>query len=1095
MTEFTDQFANVAGWNLYNAGSLVAIGNKAYYGTGTPAAGRVFEPSTGNFRLAGSIVVPNVTGTENFYSLIGLSSNAALSETAAWTTIGIDGKGFCSLYVGTTQNKLRTEALTAGTYLVTIVGDEHGVSFAVMKSDGSIELRAHKTRAEVGTIHQAVIYNADERKSPNGNAIGPIGARTDLETLATRENIEGIGTSRAYSTTDAAGKKIRGEFPAAFDSRVAPKGHVLCFHGAGDKELENWPIDIPARRAMFKALLAAGYCIWSTTTSGEFTYGNEQSAKDGKELYDYVHANYIGAPIVVLGFSGGGAAAYLTVKKNEVPVAALVEISGLANVGYVKAHRTEEPAKGFVDTFCAAYGLVSKTGVNENSMTNYGEKITTPELDPNLWEASVFRGIPVVLLASPEDTLVLKTENADKIKAKLEGHEVFLKELTTGGAHASEGNFPSSSTVTLINEALEASPAPTIVKPADQSSVRGAAVGLLLEVAHATEVKVTGLPTGLVYNAVSGEITGNGSAAEVDTITVTAKGPGGETTTTFKWTITEPVHVVVAGAQKPPLELQTELVFPDGTTTRWDRDAKLMKDRPTGISTRSQRYTGWTDSQLALARRIDIDYPDLGLLDGINMIGHDGSVAYEGAAATLPRSLEGSHQVGVQAQGWMSAAKDETFVEIYIERLLSNWSSAPASWVAAVLAEDFSYGTASSQPVLDEAGQMAMELALSGKWTSPWKPLVDTWWTQKAGIALGAIYYNFLGNTSSATMNSADANWNVRAALMSDDKGTARDFTTNLWPGPSSGYLEATGERLQAMLQLWYNATPAGTDGASYSVQLANPALYGAHGLTRRGPDPGGFTVSDMVIDFLSRFAPLLDTSGIQATDFVVPQAAFLDDISPFDAWQKLNAYHRWEMAVYEERKALYWPIDLNDYDWEVRLSDFGTSTSLQGDDASVLCNGVTVRYTDLDTGYETRLSPATYSELRDDSPNNPYNIHGRPNYQPLSLSAPTTKEGAIQIARAYLAEFNRPKAPGTITVNGHIRDRAGHWQQGWKVKSSDRVIIADMPNDGVRVVGETDWDHDAKNLRIAVDSNFKQLDAILARQDAAIEASGISLP
>src|SRR5438105_10286474 len=114
---------------------------------------------------------------------------------------------------------------------------------------------------------------------------------------------------------------------------------------------------------------------------------------------------------------------------------------------------------------------------------------------------------------------------------------------------------------------------------------------------------------------------------------------------------------------RPPLALHAELVYADGTSARWDKDAREARDRPTGITFRTQRYTGFADAQLMLNRRIDLEYPDLGLLDGINLIGHDGSVAYEGRVGTMPRSLQQGPSIGIQAQGWMSHARDEPFVE------------------------------------------------------------------------------------------------------------------------------------------------------------------------------------------------------------------------------------------------------------------------------------------------------------------------------------------------------------------------------------------------------------------------------------------------
>jgi hypothetical protein len=544
--------------------------------------------------------------------------------------------------------------------------------------------------------------------------------------------------------------------------------------------------------------------------------------------------------------------------------------------------------------------------------------------------------------------------------------------------------------------------------------------------------------------------------------------------------------------ERPPLELHAEVVFPDGTTVRWDKDAVEAKDRPTGITIHTQRYTGFADAQLTLNRRIDLDYPDLGLLDGINLIGHDGSVAYEGRTGTVPRSLQGAPQISLQAQGWMSHAKDESFTEVYVDRELGKWTSPSVFRTAAVIAENFSWG--SNGQLLDEAGNPAIELSFTDAWASPYKPVAEAWWLPQPGIDIGYVYYSFAASNA-LTMSSGDANWQVKAILSSDDKMSVIDATASLWPGPAAGYLSATAGRTCAAMQFWYAASPAGTSGATYYVRFEKLAVYGSHGLTRQGEDPGGFFVSDMMVNIANRWAPKLDTGGVQATTLPIPQASFTDETLPYDSWQTLNAYHRWEIDVYEGRRLNFYPIDLSDWDWEVRLSDPGTTVTLQGDDSTTLCNGVIVRYTDLDTGYETRLTPDEFPELLDSSPDNPANLNDLRLYTTLTLTVPATQEVALQMGRIYLAEFNQAPATGSITIKGHIRDRAGHWQQGWKVRSSDRLIISDFPNDSVRVVGETSWDHDPKELTIAVDGSFKRLDAILARLGVAVEASNLSLP
>jgi hypothetical protein len=549
--------------------------------------------------------------------------------------------------------------------------------------------------------------------------------------------------------------------------------------------------------------------------------------------------------------------------------------------------------------------------------------------------------------------------------------------------------------------------------------------------------------------------------------------------------------------ERPPLELQVELVYPDGSTTRWDKDSREAKDRPTGITFRTQRYTGFADAQLTLNRRIDLEYPDLGLLDGLNLIGHDGSVAYEGRIASMPRNLQSTPQITVQAQGWMSHAKDEPFVEVYVDRDLSKWTAPGIARRAALIAGNYALGSQGQAP--DESGTPSVELSLPDSTVAPYKPLAEAWWLPQAGITIGAVYYNF-AESNAKTMVAEDANWKVGVALASDDKDSESDGSGTLWPGPKAGYLEAAGTRAAAFLQLLYEEPPfgiaaGGAAGASFYARFEQLAVYGAHSISVSGAAPGGFTVSQMITNIAQRFAPKLDTSGIEETTFVVPHASFTSEVTAYNAFQTLNAYHRWEMGVFENRKLIYKPVDLSDYDWEVRQSDAGTTVDLHGDDTENLCNGVVVRYTDLATGYETRLSPDDFPELRDDSPDNPANLHGDRLYQGLALSVPTTKEGAIQIGRVFLAEFNQPQATGSITIEGHIRDRAGHWQQGWKCRAGDRVTIADLANDAVRVIAETSWDHDRKQLTIAIDQPMKRLDAILARLGVAVEASGFSLP
>jgi hypothetical protein len=71
----------------------------------------------------------------------------------------------------------------------------------------------------------------------------------------------------------------------------------------------------------------------------------------------------------------------------------------------------------------------------------------------------------------------------------------------------------------------------------------------------------------------------------------------------------------------------------------------------------------------------------------------------------------------------------------------------------------------------------------------------------------------------------------------------------------------------------------------------------------------------------------------------------------------------------------------------------------------------------------------------------------------------------ALLLGQAALADRNRAKTPGTITTTGYIRDRAGNPQPVWKVRAGDTIAITNFPNDAPRLIVETDYNDETKQL------------------------------
>jgi hypothetical protein len=531
----------------------------------------------------------------------------------------------------------------------------------------------------------------------------------------------------------------------------------------------------------------------------------------------------------------------------------------------------------------------------------------------------------------------------------------------------------------------------------------------------------------------------------------------------------------------PPLELTVEITGTDGTQRRWGA-GRGAGDTPRGLSFRTKQAEGFADGNLTLARRIDREYVDLELLSSVVISGADGSIAYEGRVADLPRSMQDTHEVTVQTAGWMAHARDRKFREVYFDRDPSSWQE-PSLARRATMATDLSTGRIQASVSSDGLSFDPPNEALGPT------EVAELHYDAGPGLKVTQFYYT---GQRPGTWTNFEA-----PTLWSNDH---RDFSAT--SDSDALTLDDTGRVVSLATPRRYIMLRALTT-ASVSPPSGTRQLFSAVAIRGNTDDVpiqpaagilDGVYASDVIRDVTNRFCPALNTAGVQDTSYPIPHLVFRDGVDPYDAFLEVNKYHLWQLGVYEHRTLSFGPIDMTDYDWEVRLSDPGVKVDLQGDSASTLANGIVVTYQDIATGTANVLTPDDHSDLRDPDVNNPATLAGLNVWTELQLSSPSTEDAALQIGRAALAEYNQPKAPGTISVTGHIRDRAGHWQQCWKVRNGDRIALIDHPNDRPRLVVETSYQHDpTPTVSIAVDSTFKRLDAALDRVATSLSAAGLS--
>jgi hypothetical protein len=542
--------------------------------------------------------------------------------------------------------------------------------------------------------------------------------------------------------------------------------------------------------------------------------------------------------------------------------------------------------------------------------------------------------------------------------------------------------------------------------------------------------------------------------------------------------------------RKPPLELDVEVETAVGTLFRLPADSRKASNRPSGLSFSTQRGDGFGTGSLMLNRQIFKDYPDIGLMDTWRMVGRQGDVAYEGRLHSNPRTNDPQQQINVALVGWMTYLKGRPIAPLIIDRRLSGWGEPSVQRKGNLTAAGFMWAGSVASGSQDTGGLGPGVVITFSRLNSTYPPLGEAWF-YASGEDIGDVRYDYRQLSSFAQ---PDSDWHDSVLTSVDDVASSYIAGTDHQHQNAVNQAVAGGAGFKyAALSAWRNANLTG-DFNNQDAFL-NLRIVGNHTLVARGEQPEeGYYVSDILQYILATYYPKIQWAG-ESNTFPLTQATWHD--SPSDGYgivQQLNNLVLWETNVWEDRKFYFEAADLTSYDWQIRTDEPGVTVLFQGDSIENFANGVVVVYTDF-SGVQRTLYPPDHDELRDDSEDNPANRHGE-NLWPPPITVPwqCLEAEALQFGRAYLAEFNRPKRPGTFRVaGGYIKDFAGHWHQGWKVRNSETIGIMDHPADEPRLITATNWDQESLSLDITVDAPSSLLDAVVARQELALQARNLS--
>lgn len=431
---FTDDPSTLAGWTMTTPPGLKAADGwiRRDLAGSRPAAVRALAgidtPGSTSQIEAMLKVGPERSGTT--LTLVGFSrtpdDSVARVLEDGMIGIGVNAAGVAIRYPGETVISgatMDSGPLPDGEYKVVgrITPTEY--QFSIHSADGS-NWRSYRTgRASYGEVKRAFIWNSVT--TTNGHAIRQVAARRFFGSPKTRPTTTTTPSWSYYANpTDPCLVGL----PAGWDMR-RPLPLVIYAHGYGDvgDEVMGQPA---AMQSILREMINSGYMVAAPNLGGSQNWGNPTSSDQLVLHYQYLRDNFPIGPIILIGHSMGGLATLTALRKRRIP--GVVGWVGVEPVCSLRAMYDQNYANEHAGTIRTAYGIASDG-------SDYAAK--TAGYDPMVSRAPEFRGVPMLMFASPGDSVVRKVNHADALAAKIAPYQPDVQVITASGPHVDPSHF------------------------------------------------------------------------------------------------------------------------------------------------------------------------------------------------------------------------------------------------------------------------------------------------------------------------------------------------------------------------------------------------------------------------------------------------------------------------------------------------------------------------------------------------------------------------------------------------------------------------------------------------------------------------------
>lgn len=545
--------------------------------------------------------------------------------------------------------------------------------------------------------------------------------------------------------------------------------------------------------------------------------------------------------------------------------------------------------------------------------------------------------------------------------------------------------------------------------------------------------------------------------------------------------------------------IAASLFLSDGRTIRFGPDEADAENVPSDIAFDTSNPGGFGSASITLPRPEDLRTDDAKLFSHVELYGPGNVIYYEGFINGIPQV--GVDSIQLNLSGWVSSLdKYETFREIFVNRDNSVWGEMSNARRTFYATNNYTY---TGGPETETSGtDPALVLSIP---QDTLNPVTEAWWKVGPGARVASVYYEMTSISTSAYTGLIGASDDVDGTNISNTGDLLDDTDSSSTATFTAGLGVSTyGQYVFIQFLAGDGTTATSTD---QRFVLKNLAVFGNHGLTKRGTAPDqGYYASDIVAYAIQQAPSLTYTAdSIETTSFVIPHLTFTEDTVLRSVIEQVtalggNANVANDWGVYEGREFYWRSPGSYGRTWYVRRDQVATSSS-DGPDADRRVAGIKINYTD---GAGTSLSvgpPGSNSDyettalLDSDTDNPAYRIPGAYKSETIGIapieSGYTYSRLAVNAGVMILNERNRLDWRGSVSITGEAEDENGNTFPAALIRAGDRIVVSDSGDTTERTIVSTSYDHSSLTTTASIGATPDSLEALLGQLAAVTDLIG----